>query len=65
MSFTDENKLAIYSLYAAFYQIAKQKKAHTIGEDLLMPVMKEVVKIMIGEKECIKSWMQYLCQTTQ
>ena len=50
-SYTAENKLAVYSLYAAFYQIAKQKKARTIGEDLLMPVMKEVVKIMIGEKE--------------
>ena len=50
-SFTAENKLAVYSLYAASYQITKQKKAHTIGEDLLMPVMKEAVKIMIGEKE--------------
>ena len=53
-SFTADNELAIYSSYAASYQIAKQKKAHTNGEDLLMPVMKEVVKIMIGEKECKK-----------
>ena len=53
-SFTDDNKLAIYSSYAASYQIAKQKKAHTIGKDLLMPVMAEVVKIMIGKKECKK-----------
>ena len=53
-SFTADNKFAIYSWYAASYQIAKQKKAHTISEDLLMPVMKEVVKIMIGEKECKK-----------
>ena len=52
--FIAENKLAVYSSYAASYQIAKQKKAHTIGEGLLMPVMKEVVKIMIGEKECKK-----------
>ena len=49
--FTTENELAVYSSYVASYQIAKQKKAHTIGEDLLMPVMKEVVKIMIGDKE--------------
>ena len=63
-SFTADNKLAVYSSYAASYQIAKQKKAHTIGEDLLMPVMKKVVKIMIGEKE-YKNWMQHLCQTTQ
>ena len=53
-SFTAENKLAVYSSYAASYQIAKQKKVHSIGEDLLMPVMKKVVKIMIGEKECKK-----------
>ena len=52
--FTHENKLAVYSSYAAAYQIAKQKKAHPIGEDLLMPVMKKVVNIMIGEKECKK-----------
>ena len=53
-SFTAENKLAVYSSYAASYQLAKQKKAHRIGEHLLMPVMKEVVKIMIGEKESKK-----------
>ena len=52
--FTTENKLAFYPLYVATYQIAKQKKAHTIGEDLLMPVINEVVKIMIGEKESKK-----------
>ena len=53
-AFTSENKLAVYSSYVASYQIAKQKKAHTIGEDLIMPDMKEVVKIMIGEKESKK-----------
>ena len=52
--FATENKLAVYSSYVVSYQIAKQKKGHTIGEDLLMPVMKEVVKIMIGEKESKK-----------
>ena len=52
--FATENKLAVYSSYVASYQIAKQKKGHTIGEDLLMPVMKEFVKIMIGEKESKK-----------
>ena len=45
-SFTAENKLSVYSSYAAPYQIAKQKKTHAIGEDLLMPVMKKFVKIM-------------------
>ena len=62
-SFTAENKLAVYSSYAASYQIAKQKKAHTIGEDLLMAIMKEVVIVMIGKN--VRNWTQYLCQTTQ
>ena len=52
--FTTENKLAVYSLYVASYQISKQTKAHTIGENLLMPGIKELVKIMIGEKESKK-----------
>ena len=51
---TTENKLAAYSSYVAPYQIAKQKRAHTIDENLLMPIMKEVVKVMIGEKESKK-----------
>ena len=63
-SFTAENKLAVYSSYAAYYQIPKQKKAHTIGEDLLMPVMKEPVKIMIGEKECQKLDAVFLSNNT-
>ena len=49
--FAIEIMLAVYSSYIASYRIIKQKKGHTIGKDLLMPVMKGVVKIMIGEKE--------------
>ena len=60
-SFTAENKLNVYSSYAAPYQIAKQKKTHTIGEDLLMPVMKKVVKIM---KECKKLDAKFLSNNT-
>ena len=52
--FTTKNKLAVYSSYVAFYQIAKQKKDDTIGEVMLMSVRKKVVKIMIGEKESKK-----------
>ena len=48
--FTTENKLAVNSLYVASHQIAKQKKAHTIGEDLLIPVVKEVVKPLVEKK---------------
>ena len=52
--FTTVNKSAVYASYIASYEIAKQKKAHTIGEKLILPVMKTVVKIMIGEKESEK-----------
>ena len=49
--FATENKLTVCSSYIASYQIATQKKGYTIWEDLLMPVMKEVVKTMIGRKK--------------
>ena len=52
--FTTENKLAVYSSYVTSYHIAKKKKAHIIGEDLLMLFMKKAAKIMIGEKKSKK-----------
>ena len=53
IKFTKENAriLAVYSSYVASFQIANQKKAYRIGEGLIKPVMNEVVKIMIDEKE--------------
>ena len=53
--FTTVNKSAVYASYIASYEIAKQKKVHTIGEKLILPVMKKVVKIMIRKKESEKS----------
>jgi len=53
-AFTSVNKAAVHASYVDSYEIAKQKKAHTIGEKFLMPVMKEVMKAMIGEKESKK-----------
>ena len=53
-AFTTVNKSAVYASYLASYEIAKQKKAHTIGEKLILPVMKEVVKVMIGHRESEK-----------
>ena len=47
--FATKNKLAVYSSCVASYQ--NSEKDHTIGKDLLMPVMKKVAKIMIDEKE--------------
>jgi len=49
--FTETNKLAVYSSYVASCQNFKQKKDHTIGENMLTPALKEVLKIMIGYKE--------------
>jgi zinc finger BED domain-containing protein 5/7/8/9 len=48
------NESAVKASYIVSLQIAKQKKAHSIGEDLILPVMKEVVRIMIGDKEVKK-----------
>ena len=53
-AFTTVIKSAVYASYLASYEIAKQKKAHTIGEKLILPVMKEVVKVMIGHTESEK-----------
>ena len=52
--FTTLHKSAMHASYVASYEIAKQKKAHTIGEKLILRVMKKMVKIMIGEKESEK-----------
>ena len=50
-TFTGANKPTVYSSYVASSHIAKQKKLHTIGQNVIMPVAKEIVEIMIGEKE--------------
>ena len=50
-TFTGVNKPAVYSSYVASSHIAKQKKPYTIGQNLIMPVAKEIGEIMIGEKE--------------
>ena len=52
--FTTINITAVYASYISSYKTAKQKKAHSIGEKLILPVMKKVVKVMIGEKESEK-----------
>ena len=51
---TGVNKYAVYSSYVASYEIVKQKKPHFIGEKLLMPVMKDVIKVMIEKRESKK-----------
>ena len=63
-AFTGVNKSAVYSLHAASYQIEKQKKPHSIREKLLMPVMKDVIKIMIEKRESKKLDSVLLSATT-
>jgi len=41
-AFTEANKSAVHSSYAASYQIVKQKKTHAIGESMLFAVAKEL-----------------------
>ena len=52
--FVAANEAAVKASYVASLHIAKKKKAHTIGETFLLPVMKEVVTLMCGEKEAKK-----------
>ena len=60
--FTTVNKSSVYVSYIASQEIAKQKKAYTIGEKLILPIMKKVVKIMIGEKGSENQTL-FHCQT--
>ena len=53
-SFTGVNKAAVHASYVASYHIAKIKKPHNIGENLILPLMKQVVVIMLGQTESKK-----------
>ena len=63
-AFTRVNESAFYSSYVASYQIVKQKKPHFIAKKLLTPVMKDVTKIMIEERESKKLDSVSLSATT-
>ena len=52
-AFCSGNICIAYSSYVASKQIEKKKKAYTIGEKLILLIMKKVEKIMV-EKEKIK-----------
>lgn len=53
-TFVATNETAVKASYVGALHIARKMKAHTIGEELLLPIMKEVVTIMCGEKESKK-----------
>lgn len=44
------NNNALQASFRVSYLIAKQAKPHTIGENLILPAAKEIVKCMFGEK---------------
>ena len=63
-AFATENKVACVCFVCCFATDRKAKKAYTIGQEMLMSVMKEIVKPMIEEMES-KDWIRSFCQITQ
>ena len=49
--FININENALYASYLISLRIARAGKPHTIGEDLVLPSIKDAVKAMFGEKE--------------
>ena len=43
------------SSHLASFHIAKAGKPHSTGQNLILPVVKDIVKIMFGEKEAKQS----------
>lgn len=48
--FVNIDKKLVKASYLASYRIAKEGKPHTIGETLLLPVAKDMVEAVLGEK---------------
>ncbi|XP_074039499.1 zinc finger BED domain-containing protein 5-like [Leptinotarsa decemlineata] len=48
--FVNTDKKLVKASYLASYRIAKKGKPHTIGETLLLPVAKDMVEAVLGEK---------------
>ncbi|KAM4696055.1 zinc finger BED domain-containing protein 5-like [Rhinophrynus dorsalis] len=46
--YQQQNLAAVEASYLVALRIAKAKKPHTIGEDLLLPAAKDIVRVMIG-----------------
>ncbi|XP_062565796.1 zinc finger BED domain-containing protein 5-like [Armigeres subalbatus] len=49
-SFTKVSEKAMIASYHLSLKVARSGKAHTIGESLILPAIKETVSIMFGEK---------------
>ena len=51
MGYHETNKNAIEVSYHVALEIAKQKKLHTIGENLIQPCSLKIVELMLGKEE--------------
>lgn len=49
-TFRQQTEAAVEASYIVSYQIAKCQKPHTIGEQLVLPCAKEMVRLLVGEK---------------
>ncbi|XP_015677944.1 SCAN domain-containing protein 3-like [Protobothrops mucrosquamatus] len=45
-----QNVVAVEASYLVAFRIARAMKPHTIAEDLLLPVAKDIVRVMIGDE---------------
>ena len=63
-AFPGVSKSAVNVSYIAAYQIGKKKKSHSIDKKLSNPVMKDVVKIMVGDRESKNSGLVSLLPYT-
>jgi len=59
--FSPPEKTLLRASYEAAYQIAKSKKPHTVGEELIKPCILRMADIVLG-KEAVKSCNKYLYQ---
>ena len=52
------------SLYLTSLYIAKSRKAHTIGEELLQPAAVEMCELMVGPEAANQLWLIPLSNST-
>lgn len=53
-AFRQQTTAAVEASYAVAYRIAQQKKPHTIAENLILPCVADIVRIMLGEESAKK-----------
>ena len=53
-SFQQQSTAAVKASYLVALRIAEQKKPHTVGESLILPATKDIVRLMLGEQSAKK-----------